>query len=43
LIPFFTDPQKKPLLEVEIATTTDQGRPFVAGCQLPIYWKEMAL
>ena len=41
LIPFFTDLQKKALLEVEITATIDWGRPFVL--QLPIHWKEMAL
>ena len=31
LIPFFTDLQKKALLEVEIAATIDWGRPFVTA------------
>ena len=35
LIPFFTDPQKKALLEVEITSTIDQGRPFVTATYSP--------
>lgn len=31
LIQFFTDPQKKALLEVEIAATIDWGKPFVTA------------
>ena len=34
LVTFFTDPQKKALLEVELATVMDWGRPFVTATYL---------